>query len=61
MKTRGVLLLPLVTLLWGLTFPLAKFGSEFIPPLLFAALRFLLGAVCLYGWWVGQRRRVANS
>ncbi|AJY76309.1 DMT family transporter [Paenibacillus beijingensis] len=37
----------LVTLIWGYTWVTMKIGLEYIPPFLFAALRFLIGAVPL--------------
>ncbi|MGO0121956.1 DMT family transporter [Desulfothermobacter acidiphilus] len=61
MKGQDALQLLLVTLLWGLTFPLAKIGSNFLPPLFFAASRFLLGALCLYIWWAWSRKKWWHS
>ncbi|KYH33545.1 putative inner membrane transporter yiJE [Moorella mulderi DSM 14980] len=47
MKAKHIYLLLLVTLIWGLTFPIMKIGSRYIPPVSFGAWRFFLGAACL--------------
>jgi len=44
---RAALLLGLVVVLWGVNWPMMKVGVALMPPLSFAALRLLLGAVTL--------------
>ena len=40
-------LLGLVIVLWGANWPVMKVGLEYIPPLLFAAMRMLMGCFCM--------------
>lgn len=50
------LLLILVIVLWGANWPVMKFGLAYIPPLSFATLRMLMGALVLFlvAAWRGQ-------
>ena len=43
------LLLGSVILLWGINWPVMKLGIKDIPPMTFAVIRMLLGAVCMFG------------
>ena len=43
------LLLGSVILLWGINWPVMKLGLADIPPMTFAVIRMLLGAVCMFG------------
>jgi hypothetical protein len=43
------LLLGSVILLWGINWPVMKLGLVDIPPMTFAVIRMLLGAVCMFG------------
>ncbi|WP_320034355.1 EamA family transporter [Halarcobacter sp.] len=45
MDIKGILLAFLVVLIWGINFPIIKFGLEELPPILFSALRFLIVAI----------------
>lgn len=45
---RTAALLGLVVLLWGVNWPIMKVGLQFMPPLWFATLRTLLGALTLF-------------
>lgn len=45
MNLKSVLLALLVVLIWGVNFPVIKFGLEELPPLLFSSLRFLIVAI----------------
>lgn len=47
MQSKHTSALILVTLIWGLNFPVMKLGSHYLTPLSFAAWRFFLGALCL--------------
>lgn len=50
MKTerQAYLLLAAVIVLWGANWPIMKIGVNYIPPLWFASIRLLLGALCLF-------------
>ncbi len=43
-----VLLLILVVLIWGVTWPIMKIGIEYIPPVFFGALRMFVGATFMF-------------
>jgi O-acetylserine/cysteine efflux transporter len=47
MALRHVALLIFVVLVWGLNFPIGKFGTREIPPLLLVAIRFALTAAVI--------------
>lgn len=49
-KFRNVGLFVLVTFVWGTSFPAINVGLESLPPLLFAALRYDIAAVLLFGY-----------
>jgi drug/metabolite transporter (DMT)-like permease len=55
-RPLGVLLLVLLTLIWGTTFVVIKGALEAVPPSLFLALRFTVAAVLLS--WVRFDRKV---
>lgn len=43
-----VLLLALVVIVWGVTWPIMKIGIEYIPPVFFGALRMFVGATLMF-------------
>jgi O-acetylserine/cysteine efflux transporter len=47
LQAKHIYILLLVTLVWGVTFPVMKIGVVYTPPLTFGAWRFFLGALCL--------------
>jgi drug/metabolite transporter (DMT)-like permease len=49
-------LLAAVIVLWGINWPIMKFGLGYIGPLWFAAIRILTGAACLFVLLAAQRR-----
>ena len=49
---RNVGLFAVVTLVWGTSFPAINVGLESLPPLLFAALRYDIAAMLLFGYVV---------
>lgn len=57
--TTALTLLGLVIVLWGANWPVMKVGLEYIPPLMFAGTRMLLGCICmtLVAGLAGQLRR----
>jgi len=46
-RLRTISLFVLLSVMWGLSFPAIAVGLEFLPPLLFAALRYGIAAVLL--------------
>ena len=51
-KFRNIGLFALVTAVWGTSFPAINVGLESLPPLLFAAVRYDIAAVLLFGYVV---------
>jgi drug/metabolite transporter (DMT)-like permease len=49
-------LLAAVIVLWGVNWPIMKFGLGYIGPLWFAAIRILTGSACLFALLAVQRR-----
>ena len=49
-RRSDVALFVVLPLIWGLSFPAISIGLEYLPPLLFAALRYDIGAVVLLGF-----------
>ena len=47
MRIKAILQALLVTFIWATSWVLIKFGLEDVPALLFAGLRYGIGAVCL--------------
>jgi drug/metabolite transporter (DMT)-like permease len=46
---------------WGSTFLAIRVGVHEVPPLLFAALRFLIAGLALYGWAVARREQLPKG
>jgi drug/metabolite transporter (DMT)-like permease len=46
---------------WGSTFLAIRVGVQEVPPLLFAALRFLVAGVALYGWTVARGEQLPKG
>src|SRR5207302_1202930 len=55
---KTLLAFAIIYFVWGSTFLAIRVGVHEVPPLLFAAMRFLTAGVVLYGWLVasGERR-----
>jgi drug/metabolite transporter (DMT)-like permease len=47
----------IIYFVWGSTFLAIRIGVLQVPPLLFAAMRFLLAGLALYGWTIFRRER----
>lgn len=47
----------IIYFVWGSTFIFIRIGVRELPPLLFAALRFLPAGLVLYGWMIAQGER----
>ncbi|WP_144904841.1 DMT family transporter [Halobellus captivus] len=63
MRYRTALVFLCVAAVWGTAFMVTKVGLEWLPPALFAALRFDLAAVLLFGLavWRGDRLRPVDG
>ncbi|MGB9663067.1 MAG: DMT family transporter [Moorellaceae bacterium] len=61
MRVKHLLALILLALIWGLNFPAMKMGSHYLPPLLFAAGRFFLGALFLFPLAVIRQGRIWHT
>lgn len=57
-RWKTVLAFAIIYLVWGSTFLAIRIGVREVPPFLFAAMRFLMAGVALYGWSIirGERR-----
>ncbi|MDR4949168.1 DMT family transporter [Neobacillus cucumis] len=49
-RSRTVLLLSFLVILWGINWPLSKIALSYTPPILFAGLRTVLGGFILLGF-----------
>ena len=58
MRIKRRVLLALLILIWGVSWPAIKVGIASVPPLWYACLRYSIAAVCLFAW-VGSRRKLA--
>lgn len=47
-ELKGILILTLVTLIWGSTFSISKISLQYISPLILLSLRFTLGTISLF-------------
>src|SRR3979411_2932245 len=47
----------IIYFVWGSTFLAIRVGVREVPPLLFAAMRFLVAGVVLYGWMIARGER----
>jgi drug/metabolite transporter (DMT)-like permease len=52
---KTLLAFAIIYFVWGSTFLAIRIGVREVPPLLFAAMRFLAAGVVLYGWTVVRR------
>lgn len=56
-RFRTTSLFALLALIWGTSYPTIEIGLERLPPLLFAALRYDLASVALFGYILATSRR----
>ena len=54
---KTLLAFGLIYFVWGSTFLAIRIGVHEIPPLLFAAMRFLVAGLALYGWTLARGER----
>jgi drug/metabolite transporter (DMT)-like permease len=52
---KTLLAFSIIYFAWGSTFLAIRVGVHEVPPLLFAAMRFLIAGLVLYGWTVARR------
>ena len=57
--TRPALLFAAMCLVWGLTWIAMKIGVTAMPPIMFAALRFVAAGILLLGWHAARGGRFA--
>jgi drug/metabolite transporter (DMT)-like permease len=51
----------IIYFVWGSTFLAIRVGVHEVPPLLFAAMRFLTAGVLLFGWTIARREKWPNG
>jgi drug/metabolite transporter (DMT)-like permease len=56
-KTRGILILIFIMIVWGSSYALTKSVVEKLPPMCFAFIRFLVASLCLLPVYLQHRRR----
>jgi len=56
-KAKTLLAFAIIYLVWGSTFLAIRIGVHEIPPLLLAAMRFLVAGLVLYGWMIFHGER----
>ena len=50
----------IIYFVWGSTFLAIRVGVHEVPPLLFAAMRFLTAGILLFGWTIARREQSPN-
>jgi drug/metabolite transporter (DMT)-like permease len=54
---KTLLAFAIIYFVWGSTFLAIRVGVHEVPPLLFAAMRFLVAGLVLYGWMIAKGER----
>ncbi len=54
---KTLLAFAIIYFVWGSTFLAIRVGVHEVPPLLFAAMRFLFAGIVLYGWMIARGER----
>src|SRR5271165_3490488 len=54
---KTLLAFAIIYFVWGSTFLAIRVGVHEVPPFLFAAMRFLVAGLALYGWMIAQGER----
>jgi drug/metabolite transporter (DMT)-like permease len=54
---KTLLAFAIIYFVWGSTFLAIRIGVHEVPPLLFAAMRFLVAGLVLYGWMIARGER----
>jgi drug/metabolite transporter (DMT)-like permease len=58
---KTLLAFSIIYFAWGSTFLAIRVGVHEVPPLLFAAMRFLIAGLVLYAWTVARRERLPKG
>jgi drug/metabolite transporter (DMT)-like permease len=58
---KTLLAFGIIYFVWGSTFLAIRIGVHEVPPLLFAAMRFLAAGLALYGWTLARGERSPNA
>jgi drug/metabolite transporter (DMT)-like permease len=56
-RWKTLLAFAIIYFVWGSTFLAIRIGVREVPPLLLAAMRFLVAGLVLYGWMLARRER----
>ncbi|MCU1243638.1 MAG: Permease of the drug/metabolite transporter superfamily [Candidatus Acidoferrum typicum] len=56
-RWKTLLAFAIIYFVWGSTFLAIRIGVHQVPPLLFAAMRFLIAGLVLYGWMIVRGER----
>src|SRR5271168_4078122 len=54
---KTLLAFAIIYFVWGSTYLAIRVGVHEVPPLLFAAMRFLVAGLALYGWMIARGER----
>ena len=57
---KTLLAFAIIYFVWGSTFLAVRIGVREVPPFLYAAMRFLVAGIVLYGWMVARGERSPN-
>lgn len=63
-ELKGIIILTLVTLIWGSTFSISKISLQYVSPLILLSLRFTLGTITLFIYLLFSSRNnliISNS
>src|SRR5271154_5951750 len=60
-RWKILLAFAIIYFVWGSTFLAIRIGVREVPPLLFAAMRFLVAGLVLYGWMIARGERSPSS
>ncbi len=60
-RWKTLLAFAIIYFVWGSTFLAIRVGVREVPPLLLAAMRFLIAGLVLYGWMIARGERSPNA
>jgi drug/metabolite transporter (DMT)-like permease len=58
---KTILAFAIIYIVWGSTYLAIRVGVREVPPLLLAAMRFLVSGIVLYGWMLAQGERSLSA
>src|SRR3954451_643871 len=61
MRVRLLLAFAVIYFVWGSTFLAIRVGVHEVPPLLFAAMRFLTAGIFLFGWTMLRKEEAPSG